>query len=89
MSCVEVLATGIKIESNNQRPFWGPINWYQELLKSIHSCNSTFDPLKIKCSRASEGNDQAIFADQKPKGLSVSQTLEYTACKRLPLGLKL
>ena len=34
MSHVEVLATGIKTESSNQRPFWGPIK-DQELLKSI------------------------------------------------------
>ena len=30
-----------------------------------HGCNLTFDLLKIKRSRASEGNNQAIFADQK------------------------
>ena len=68
MSRVEVLTTGIKIESSNQRPFWGPIK--ESRIAKInqsrtHSCNLTFDPLKIKCSRASEGNNQAIFGDQK------------------------
>ena len=68
MSCVEVLATGIKIESSNQRPFWGPIKGSRiaKINRSrTHGCNLTFDPLKIKCSRASEGNNQAIFGDQK------------------------
>ena len=57
---VEVLATRIKIESSNRRPFWGLIKGSR-----IHGCNLTFDPLKIKCSKASEGNNQAIFGDQK------------------------
>ena len=35
MSHVEVLATGIKIESSNQRPFLGANQGDQELLKSI------------------------------------------------------
>ena len=68
MSCVEVLATGVKIESSNQRPFWGPIKGSRIAKIKTHGCNLTFDPLKIKWSRASEGKDQAIFADQKPKG---------------------
>ena len=63
MSCVEVFATGIKIESSNQRPKGSRI----AKIKTC-GCNLTFNPLKIKCSRASEGNDQAIFADQKSKG---------------------
>ena len=68
MSHVEVLVTGIKIESSNQRPFWGLIK--ESRIAKInrsrtHGCNLTFDPLKIKCSRASEGNNQAIFGDQK------------------------
>ena len=65
---VEVLVTGIKIESSNQRPFWGPIKGSRiaKINRSrTHGCNLTFDPLKIKCSRASEGNNQAIFGDQK------------------------
>ena len=69
MSRVEVLVTGIKIESSNQRPFWGLIKGSRIAkinLSRTHSCNLTFVPLKIKCSRASEGNDQVIFADQKP-----------------------
>ena len=68
MSRVEVLATGIKIESSNQRPFWGPIKGSRiaKINRSrTHGCNLTFNPLKIKCSRASEGNNQAIFGDQK------------------------
>ena len=71
MSRVEVLATGIKIESKQTKALLGGRSRDQELLKinqsRTHSCNLTFDPLKIKCLRASEGNDQAIFADQKPK----------------------
>ena len=53
-----------------------------------HSCNLTFDPLKIKQSRASEGNDQVIkrsstlFADQKfdssHKGLNRRHVSDYT-----------
>ena len=69
MSRVEALATGIKIESSNRSPFWGQIKGSRiaKLNKSrTHGCNLTFDPFKIKHSRASEGNDQAIFADQKP-----------------------
>ena len=70
MSRVEVLATGIKIESSNQRLFWGPIMIKGSRIAKInrsrtHSCNLTFAPLKIKCSKASEGNNQAIFGDQK------------------------
>ena len=68
MSRVEVLATGIKIESSNQRPFWGLIKGSRIAKIKTHGCNFTFDPLKIKRSRASEGNNQAIFANQKPKG---------------------
>ena len=68
MSHVEVLATGIKIESSNQRPCWGPIK-VSRIAKinqsRTHGCNLTFDPLKIKYSRASEGNNQAIFGNQK------------------------
>ena len=63
MSHVEVLATGIKIESSNQRPFWGPIKGSRigKINQSrIHGCNLTFDPLKLKCSRASEGNKQFL-----------------------------
>ena len=62
---VEVLATGIKIESSNQR---GPIKGSRiaKINRSrTHGCNLTFDPLKIKCSRASKRNNQAIFVDQK------------------------
>ena len=62
---VEVLATGIKIESSNQRPFWWPIKGAKINRSRTHGCNLTFDPLKIKCSRASEANNQAIFGDQK------------------------
>ena len=71
MSHVEVLATGIKIESKQSKALLGGRSRDQELLKinqsRAHSCNLTFDPLKIKRSRASVGNNQAIFADQKPK----------------------
>ena len=35
MSCVETFATGNKIESSNQSPFWGPIKVTSKLLKSI------------------------------------------------------
>ena len=65
---VEVLATGIKIESSNQRPFWGLIEGSRNAKinrSRTHGCNLTFDPLKIKNSRASEGNNQATFGDQK------------------------
>ena len=49
MSRVEVLATGIKIESSNQRPFWGPIKGSRvaKINRSkTHGCNLTFNPLK-------------------------------------------
>ena len=49
MSRVEVLVTGIKIESSNQRPFWGPIKGSKiaKITQSrTHGCNLTFDPLK-------------------------------------------
>ena len=49
MSRVEVLATGIKIKSSNQRPFWGPIKGSRiaKINRSrTHGCNLTFDPLK-------------------------------------------
>ena len=65
---VEVLATGIKIESSNQRPFWGPIKGSRiaKINRSrTQGCNLTFDPLKIKSLRASKGKNQAIFGDQK------------------------
>ena len=65
---VEVLATGIKIESSNQRPFWGLIKGSRiaKINQSrTHGCNLTFDPLKIKSSRATKGKNQAIFGDQK------------------------
>ena len=65
---VEVLATGIKIESSNQRPFRGAIKGLRnaKLNRSrTHGCNLTFDPLKTKCLRTSEGNNQANFGDQK------------------------
>ena len=68
MSRVEMLATGIKMESSNQKPFWGPIkgSGVAKINRSrTHSCNLTFDSLKIKCSRASEGNNQALFGGQK------------------------
>ena len=72
MSHVEVLATGIKIESKQSKALFGGQSRDQELLKKInrsrtHGCNLTFDSLKIKRSMASVGNNQAIFADQKPK----------------------
>ena len=35
MSCVETFATGNKIESSDQSPFWGPIKVTSKLLKSI------------------------------------------------------
>ena len=60
MSRVKMLA----IESSDQRPFWGAIKGLTiaKIYGSrTHGCNLTFDPLKIKHSRASEGNDQAIF----------------------------
>ena len=63
MSRVEAFATGIKIESSNQSPFWGPIKGSKTAKingSRTHDCNMTFDPLKIKCSRAPEGNNQAI-----------------------------
>ena len=44
---VEVLATGIKIESSNQKPFWGPIKGSRiaKINRSrTHGCNLTFDP---------------------------------------------
>ena len=34
VSCVEVFATGIKIESSDQSPFGGPIKVTSKLLKS-------------------------------------------------------
>ena len=68
MSHVEVLATGIKLNPSNKGPFGGRSR-DQELLQinrpKTHGCNFTFDPSKTKHSRASEGNDQAIFADRK------------------------
>ena len=55
MSCVEAFVTGIKIESSDQSPFVKSTN--QEIMCG---CNLIFDSLKIKQSRASEGNDQVI-----------------------------
>ena len=80
MSRVEVLATGIKIESSNQRPFWGPIKGSRiaKINRSrTHGCNLTFDLLKIKCSRASEGNNQAIFGDPSCKYLNRQHASDY------------
>ena len=54
MFCVEVLATGIKIESSNQRPFGGPIKGSRiaKINRSrTHRCNLTFDPLKISAQK--------------------------------------
>ena len=55
----------IKQSSADQGDFWtAKINGSR-----THGCNLTFDPLKIKHSRTSEGNNQAIkhtFANQKP-----------------------
>ena len=62
-SCVEVFAIGIKIESSDQVTFGANQGdlWTPKINGSrTHSCNLTLDPLKIKRSRASEGNDQAI-----------------------------
>ena len=71
MSRVEVLATGMKIESKQSKALLWDRSRDQELLKinqsRTHSCNLIFDPLQIKRSRASVGNDQTIFANQKPK----------------------
>ena len=68
MSRVEVLATGIKIESKQSKALLGGLIKGSRIAKinrsRTHNCNLTFDPLKIKRSRASVGNDQAIFADQ-------------------------
>ena len=67
MSCVEVFATGIKTESKQSKALSGANQGIKNCNQSRpYSCNLTFDYLKIKRSRAS-GNDQAIFADQKPK----------------------
>ena len=80
MSHVEALATGIKIESSDQSPFWGQIKGPRiaKINGSItHRCNLTFDPLKIKHS-ASEGNDQAIFACRSKALIPVANTWSYT-----------
>ena len=68
MSHVEVFVTmQITIESSDQSPFWGWSRdegdlWAGKIIKlGTCGCNLTFDPLKIKSSRASEGNDQAHF----------------------------
>ena len=62
---VEVLATRIKIESSNQRPFWGPIKG-SRITKinqlRTRGCNLTFDPLKIKSLRRKQSSN---FGDQK------------------------
>ena len=63
MSRVEAFVTGIKMESSDQSPFWGSIKGSRTDKingSRTHGCNLTFDPLKIKRSRASEGNNQAI-----------------------------
>ena len=49
---VEAFATGIKIESSDQNPFWGQSRDQEHTAAIRH--------LKIKHSTASEGNDQAI-----------------------------
>ena len=68
MSCVEVLATGIKIESKQSKAFGGSrIAKNQSIKNTQLQFDLILDPLKIKRSRASVGNDQAIFTDQKPK----------------------
>ena len=58
MSRVEVLATGIKIRSSNQRPFWGPIKGSRiaKINRSrTHGCNLTFDPLKTSTQGPQKG----------------------------------
>lgn len=62
MLCVEASVTEIKIEPSNQSSFWRAnqaINVTSKLIK-ICGYNLTFDPLKTKQSRASEGNNQTI-----------------------------
>ena len=71
MFCVQAFATMIKIELSDQSPFWGPIKVTSELLKLIdqeHGAPIDFDPLKIKCSRVSERNDQVTYGRRKPLG---------------------
>ena len=75
MSRVKAFATGIKIESSDQSPFVGLIKVTSELLKSRdqeHTAAIDLDPLKIKCSRASEGNSQAIKHTLLIKNLTVA-----------------
>ena len=65
MSCVETLATGIKIESSNQR-----INLASELLKSMNQeCTAAIwllilENQAIKSLRRKRSSDQMHFADQ-------------------------
>ena len=68
MSCVEAFATGIKVESSNQRTFLGAnqgIKVASELLKingsRIHGCNLTLENQVIKSLRREQSNDQAHF----------------------------
>ena len=63
MSCVEALATGIKIESSDQNPFWGQIKG-PRIAKIIEEHTAAPWPFENQALKTSEGNDQAIFADQ-------------------------
>ena len=69
MSRVEAFATGIKIESSDQTPFWRPIKgsrWPRaaKINRSrVRSCNLTFDPENqaIKSLRRERSSNQAHF----------------------------
>ena len=77
-------------ESSNQSPYW----WLIKASRTAkinrprtHSCNLTFDPLKIKCLRASKGKYQAI--NPQSKALIPVTNAWIAACKQLPFGLTL
>ena len=52
----------------------------------MRGCNLTFDPLKSRQSRASEGNDQATKHFVNQKSWSWSQMLWQATNKRLPIA---
>jgi len=79
MSRVEPFATRIKIESSDRSTFWKPIKvtsklGIKEKFKTC-DCNLTFDPLKIKRSRALEENNEAIKHASLIKSLDTSYLL--------------
>ena len=71
-SPVEVFVTRIKIESSNQSPFENRSRdqgnlWIAKINESrMQGCNLSFELLKIKQARVSEGNDQAYHAHFLP-----------------------